>query len=176
MPVWHEATREWVKQGRLVLLGVTQEQHADRCRLFAQWKRFDWPILHDPINLLEAPAVPIVVAIDEHGIVRAVRPRPEKFEAEFLDKTFADDAQPGAPRSSGPPDPSALVHKAEANPAAGAWREVGDALTIWGGAERRDEAIDAYARACARPRGQKFTVPARCRPPDAPRVGRTKAR
>ncbi len=52
------------------MLGVTQEQHADRCRLFAQWKQFGWPILHDPINLLEAPAVPIVVAIDEHGIVR----------------------------------------------------------------------------------------------------------
>ena len=41
------------------------------------------------------------------------------------------------------------MHKAEANPSAGAWREVGDALTIWGGAERRDEAIDAYARALA---------------------------
>ncbi len=147
MPVWHEATREWVKQGRLVVLGVTQEQHADRCRLFAQWKRFDWPILHDPINLLEAPAVPIVVAIDEHGIVRAVRPRPETFEAEFLDKTFADDAPPGAPRSAGPPDPASLRRKAEANPDAGAWRAVGDALTIWGGAERLEQAIDAYARA-----------------------------
>jgi hypothetical protein len=137
-----------VKQGRLVLLGVTQEQHADRCRLFAQWKQFDWPILHDPINLLEAPAVPIVVAIDEHGIVRAVRPRPETFAAEFLDKTFADDAQPrAAPRSAGPPDLDSLRKKAEANPAAGAWRHAGDALTIWGGAERADQAIDAYARA-----------------------------
>ena len=95
VPVWHEATREWVKLGRLVLLGVTQEQHADRCRLFAQWQRFDWPILHDPINLLEAPAVPIVVAVDEYGIVRAVRPRPETFATEFLDKTFADNAPPG---------------------------------------------------------------------------------
>ncbi len=138
-----------MKQGRLVLLGVTQEQHADRCQLFAQWKQFDWPILHDPINLLEAPAVPIVVAIDEHGIVRAIRPRPETFETEFLDKTFADDAQPGAPRSAGPPDLDSLRHKAEANPAAGAWRELGDALTIWGGAERRDQAIDTYARALA---------------------------
>ena len=132
-----------------MLLGVTQEQHADRCRLFAQWKRFDWPILHDPINLLEAPAVPIVVAIDEHGIVRAVRPRPETFAAEFLDKTFTDDAPPGAPRSAGPPDPASLRRKAEANPDAGAWRAVGDALTIWGGAERLDQAIDAYARALA---------------------------
>jgi hypothetical protein len=138
-----------VKQGRLVLLGVTQEQHADRCRLFAQWKRFDWPILHDPINLLEAPAVPIVVAIDEHGIVRAIRPRPETFEAEFLDKTFADDAPPDVPRSPGSPDPASLRRKAEANPEAGAWRAVGDALTIWGGPDRLDEAIDAYARAMA---------------------------
>jgi len=149
VPVWHEATREWVKQGRLVLLGVDQEQHADRCRLFAQWKRFDWPILHDPINLLEAPAVPIVVAIDEHGIVRAIRPRPETFEAEFLAKTFADDARPGARRSAGPPDPAALRRKAEANPDAGAWRSVGDALTIWGGAGRLELAIDAYTRALA---------------------------
>ena len=147
MPVWHEATREWVKLGRLVLLGVTQEQHADRCRLFAQWQRLDWPILHDPINLLEAPAVPIVVALDEYGIVRAVRPRPETFATEFLDKTFADDAPPSGPRSSGPPDLDSLRRKAEANPDAGAWRSVGDALTIWGGAERADQAIDAYARA-----------------------------
>ena len=123
MPVWHEATREWVKQGRLVLLGVTQEQHADRCRLFAQWKRLDWPILHDPINLLEAPAVPIVVAIDEHGIVRAVRPRPETFAAEFLDKTFADDAQPGAPPSAGPPDVASLAARRRRipTPAPGGW-------------------------------------------------------
>jgi tetratricopeptide (TPR) repeat protein len=147
VPVWHEATRESVKQGRLALLGVTQEQHADRCRLFAQWKQFDWPILHDPINLLEAPAVPIVVAIDEHGIVRAIRPRVERFEAEFLDKAFIDDATPGAPRSAGSPDVDVLRRAAEANPDAGAWRAVGDALTIWAGAERADQPIDAYARA-----------------------------
>ena len=148
MPVWHEATRRWVKEGRLALLGVTQEQHADRCQLFAQWKRFDWPILHDPINLLEAPAVPIIVAIDEYGIVRAVRPRPETFAAEFLDKRFGDDA-PLVPRSSDAPDPGSLFQKAKASPGADAWRVAGDALTIWGGAERLDQAIDAYTRALA---------------------------
>ena len=71
-----------------MLLGVTQEQHPDRCRLFAQWKGFDWPILHDPINLLEAAAVPIVVAIDEQGVVRSVRPKPETLEQDFLDREF----------------------------------------------------------------------------------------
>jgi hypothetical protein len=145
VPVWHETTRPWVKQGRLVLLGVTQEQHADRCRLFAQWKRFDWPILHDPINLLEAPAVPIVVAIDEHGIVRATRPRPESLAAEFLDKTFADDAPAESPHAAGPPDTASLRRTAEASPSADAWRAVGDALTIWSGASRIDDAIAAYS-------------------------------
>ena len=61
MPVWHQATADWVKKGKLVLLGVTQEQHADRCRLFSQWKQFDWPILHDPINVLDLLGVPVVV-------------------------------------------------------------------------------------------------------------------
>ncbi len=149
VPVWHETTRESLKQGRLVLLGVTQEQHADRCRLFAQWKRFDWPILHDSINFLEAPAVPIVVAIDEHGIVRSVRPRPETLAADFLDKTFADDAPLVAPLESGRPDSTSLLRKAEANPSASAWRTAGDSLTVWGGVDEVDRAINAYTRALA---------------------------
>jgi hypothetical protein len=62
VPVWHEGTAKWVKDGKLVLLGVIQEQHADRCRLLAQWKGFRWPILHDPINVLEATGVPILTA------------------------------------------------------------------------------------------------------------------
>jgi hypothetical protein len=138
-----------VKAGRLVVLGVTQEQHADRCRLFGQWKHFDWPILHDPINLLEAPAVPIVVAIDEHGIVRATRPRPETLAAEFLDKNFKDDAPPAPSHATGPPDIAALLGKANVSPSADAWRALGDALTIWGGAGQINDAIEAYLRALA---------------------------
>ncbi|MCA9184416.1 MAG: hypothetical protein R3E01_09840 [Pirellulaceae bacterium] len=53
--------RDIVRDGQLVLLGVTQEQHPDRCQLFAQWKEFDWPILHDPTNWMESTAVPTVV-------------------------------------------------------------------------------------------------------------------
>jgi len=86
VPVWHERTAKWVKDGKLVLLGITQEQHADRCRLFAQWRGLTWPILHDPINLMGSTGVPILVAIDEHGIVRQVEPTLEKFEKEFIDK------------------------------------------------------------------------------------------
>jgi hypothetical protein len=149
VPVWHEATREWAKNGRLAVLGVAQEQHDDRCRLFAQWKGFDWPILHDPINLLEAPAVPIIVAIDEYGIVRSIRPRIETFAAEFVDKTFSDDAPAAEPRPAGRPDPAALWRKAEAAPSADAWRDAGDALALWGAEAGLDQAIDAYGRSVA---------------------------
>jgi tetratricopeptide (TPR) repeat protein len=155
VPVWHEGTAKWVKEGKLALLGVTQEQHADRCRLLAQWKGFDWPILHDPINVLEATAVPIVVAIDEHGIVRATRPALATLQADFLDKTFADVAKGKAERigpalkdGSGVPDWDALALRARAKAGtAAAWRELGDALALWGGAERLQEALDAYGRA-----------------------------
>lgn len=133
--------------GRLVLLGVTQEQHADRCRLFARWQGFQFPILHDPINVLQSEAVPILTAIDEHGIVRDLQPRLETFEAEFLDRSFPDentDAEVSPPQ---PPDLDALGNLARSSQAAETWRSLGDALALWGGIDRIGEAIDAYEHA-----------------------------
>ena len=147
MPVWHEATRDLVKQGRLVVLGVTQEQHADRCRLFAQWKRFDWPILHDPINVFQSRAVPIVVAIDEHGIVRSVRPRPDSFERDFLKRTFKDDSPGGVKLIVDKKDLRLLADTARSTDAARPWRDYADALVLWGGPSRVDDAIAAYTQA-----------------------------
>jgi len=155
VPVWHEGTARWVKEGKLVLLGVTQEQHADRCRLLAQWRRFDWPILHDPINLLEPLAVPILVAIDEYGIVRSGKPALAGFQADFLDKTFADDAQATPPDRVGPnlkkdtsaPDWETLRAEARKADRATSWRALGDALILWGGDKSRDEALASYTRA-----------------------------
>ncbi len=150
MPVWHDKTAKWVDGGKLVLLGVTQEQHPERCRLFAQWKGFRWPILHDPINVLESMAVPLVVAVDEHGIVRSIRPRPETFAAEFVDKSFADTATGAMPPRYGPAHPPVfdeLRRQAEAVGRAGAWRALGDALALWGGPARLIDAIDAYTQA-----------------------------
>ena len=165
-------TREWVEQGRLALLGVTQEQHADRCRLFAQWKQFDWPILHDPINVLESTAVPIVVAIDEHGIVRAVGPRPESFAADFLDRDFQNDAPPlDTPSPAGNvPDREALLRQAQENPSLKTWRAVGDAAAIWGGQPAASQAIDAYSKALEiDPHNALALFPPGCRPPHAVR-------
>ena len=81
MPVWHERAKSAVAKRQLAVVGVIQEQHADRGRLFAQWKGFQWPILHDAINLLGPQVVPIVVAIDEGGFVQSVNPKPSEFDA-----------------------------------------------------------------------------------------------
>ncbi len=153
MPVWHNSTRQWVADGKLVVLGITQEQHSDRCRLFSQWQNFDWLILWDPINSLESAAVPILVAIDEHGIVRSTRPRPETFEQEFLNVTFRADTPPatvdGAPavperRISAKPDLSTLRSEAEQSKTARSFRDLGDACVLWGGESKIDTAIKAY--------------------------------
>jgi hypothetical protein len=92
VPVWHERTRALREAGDLVVIGITSEQHADRARLFAQWHGIDWPILWDPFNLTGSSAVPNITGIDEHGLVRVVRPKPESFAEAFLAPTFAPPA------------------------------------------------------------------------------------
>jgi len=63
------------------MVGIIQEQHADRCRLFMQWKGMDWPILVDSFNRLQVAAVPITLLIDEHGVIRKTRPRSDDLDA-----------------------------------------------------------------------------------------------
>jgi len=136
-----------VKSGKLVLLGVTQEQHADRCRLFAQWKGFQWPTLHDPINVFEVTAVPLTIAIDEHGIVRSTRPQTRTFQTDFLDKNFANDATNDPPRigPKHPPDFDALRNQIRVDPLnSGRWLAAGDALVLWGGRKQLGAAVAAY--------------------------------
>lgn len=145
-------TRELREQGKLVVLGVTQEQHPDRCRLFAQWQGIDWPILHDPINVLGLRAVPWPVAIDEHGVVRVVRARPEDFVTEFMNSTFEAPAVEARPARVGLTDASAAA-PAPLKDGAGRGARVafGESILLGGAAYRlgqsRDllgEAIDAY--------------------------------
>lgn len=145
MPGWHEATKALQAQGKVQMVGIIEEQHPDRCALFMQWKRMGWPILVDSLNLLEVTAVPITLAIDEHSIVRMVRPSPADIEAKFINQTFE------APNSSTPakttkPDLDTMK-KAAAIGTVPVLRAYADALVMWGGAERLSEAIDSYQRA-----------------------------
>ena len=84
MPGWHKQLSDLVEDGKVAMVGIIQEQHPDRCRLFAQWQGFKWPILHDPMNIIPTRAVPVVIAIDEHGVVQSRRPRPDWVRNEFL--------------------------------------------------------------------------------------------
>lgn len=138
MPVWHRELAPRVAAGDVVVLGVIQEQHADRCRLFMQWQGIDWTILHDPINRVAAKAVPWPVGIDEHGIVRVRRADPRTFATEFLDATFEapkDGAeQGGAEQRAAPNVPRDSIVAA-------------DAILLAEDAAKVDAALDSYAEA-----------------------------
>jgi hypothetical protein len=83
VPGWHEKLKPSLEKGDVVELGLIQEQHPDRCKLFMQWKQMDWPIMVDSLNLLGVKVVPITLFIDEHGVIRNVKPKHDEL-AEFL--------------------------------------------------------------------------------------------
>ncbi len=128
------------------MLGVTQEQHAERCRLFAQWQEIDWPILHDPINKLGIDAVPIIVEIDDSGVTKSINPKLESFLA------AAPEARPvtdGKTRDTPikRPDLKAVRKNAEQLNSYDGWVSFGDAVMLWGEQSQVSQAITAYRRA-----------------------------
>ncbi|RMF43900.1 MAG: hypothetical protein D6753_03945 [Planctomycetota bacterium] len=149
MPVWHARTKGARQAGQLQVVGIIQEQHPDRCRLYAQWQQFDWPILHDPINAIGARAVPMFVAIDEAGIV--------VDSVLSLDRLDAFLSRPPATAESAvgirPPSREQLYAQGEAmwdsaaaKKSAEAWMQAGDALLLWGKPADLDRAWVAYQR------------------------------
>ena len=145
--MWDKTAAPFVAKGDLVILGVVQEQHAERARLYRQWRQFHWPIAQDAITKLELAAVPIPVLIDEHGIVRNRRPRPGQLAA-FVKTKFA------APESSAPVAPfewatpeywRSVVDRRDDDDAA-ARNELADALIHFGRAQDTTEAIETYQK------------------------------
>lgn len=148
MPGWHQEVQDLVAAGKLQVIGVVQEQHAERCRLYAEWQGLDWPILHDPINLLECNAVPITVAIDEKGIVRSTRPTKAWLRETFLATDVASAGDTLAIESGVFNSTQRLLElqaAATARNDAEAWQSLGDHLMLWD-SKRHDLAVDAYRR------------------------------
>ncbi len=140
MPVWHEATREARERGDFVLVGITEEQHPDRCRLFAQWQGFEWPILWDPFNLTGSTVVPILLAVDEHGVVRKrLQARRDQawFLEEFLGTTYP---APAAVPEQEPPTARELL----ATDGTGIDRAM--AALLWGEASEIDASVARLAQ------------------------------
>ncbi len=125
--MWQETVKPYVDTGALTVIGVVQEQHPDRARLYAQWRRLDWPIFVDSLNLLDLSVVPIPVAIDASGLVRHERIRPQEIVKKFIEVDYpATKAPEGYNRTAGFA-PDHLLKQAEGLQTAKAWRELGDA-------------------------------------------------
>ena len=101
MPGWHKKTEELRASGNLRMVGISEEQHGDRTRLFMQWQQMDWPVLIDPLNLLEVTAVPITLLVDESGVIRYKNPSSDEDLEQFLAADYPDTATP-APISWSP--------------------------------------------------------------------------
>ena len=156
MPVWHEKTRELVADGKLMLIGIVQEQHPDRTELFAQWKEFDFPILWDPFGYTGLEVVPLLSGIDEHGVVRIARPNPRKFDAfvsDFVERSF-DPPAGDARAASGFHVTEAMRLAAGRGSAAAAQRAAARLLLGGGSAPTIDAdvaALEAHAAATGAP-------------------------
>ncbi len=166
VPGWHEATKEWQDAGDLQMVGIIQEQHPDRSRLFMQWKEMDWPILVDSLNLLETTVVPLTLAIDEHGVIRKIQPPRDDLDAfrtEFLDVEFeappATAASPPPAAASLPQPPAASPRPPAASPRPMS-RQANEAVSmyLWERAADPDAVIRAFERAVAAAPGHGYTL------------------
>ncbi len=145
-------TRKWREDKSLQIIGVIQEQHAERCRLFAQWKSLDWPIVQDPFNLIPTRAVPVVIAIDEYGVVRSTRPNPRSFAEQFMEVDFPKPEHQTKPLKNSSIETMTRIAKSENT--AEAWRQLGDAIALWKPGQE-SQAIEAYQEALSKMRDAK---------------------
>ena len=120
-----------IDAGKLVMLGLIQEQHADRCQLFKQWKQLDFPVAQDALNTNGIAVVPVYVAIDEHGVVRG-RPRsPRSFDQEFLDRKFDPPSQAATQLTMDVMDPQAQQPAGAESGSIDQLIRAGDAGVLW---------------------------------------------
>ena len=131
----------------MVAIGVVQEQHPDRTRLYSQWRELDWPIFVDSMNVLDhVTVVPIPMAIDESGIVVHTRFNPRQL-AEFVGSDF--EAQDIAPDYNRVPESKLddLAGTPESDRSSRDWYNLGTTLFNYGGPEELGDSIAALRRA-----------------------------
>lgn len=118
----------------------------------------DWPLLWDPFNVLELPAVPITVVIDAAGVIRLRQPKLSRAgEAVELIRKAAwnDDEAPGRVLPSPVPGPEAM--RSPADKIEEAWSDHSVALALWGGPSHLDEALEASVAATTQDAAQGRT-------------------
>jgi hypothetical protein len=128
------------------MLGIVEEQHPDRTRLFMQWKQMSWPVMVDSLDLLGVSGVPTTFLIDEAGIIRGVRPDDAQLE-EFLEEPGPKSENAERARKTRIPNLEAL-EEASSNGHEGADSALADAVFLWHpGQDPLDRAIELYSKA-----------------------------
>lgn len=141
--MWQKKLAPFIEAGEVVAIGVVQEQHPDRTRLYRQWRELDWPIFVDSLNALRIEVVPVPVAIDESGITRKWRAGPVKIEQEFLRVEFESTPIPADYGIA--PDPR--IKQDSSSPTDTAIRN------FYAGDSNLDASIDAWQEALAEASG-----------------------
>ena len=148
--MWQRTLEPLIAQGKVHVVGVVQEQHPARTRLYTQWRQFKWPILVDSLNLLDVDVVPVVIGLDESGVVRSTRLSPRNLAAEFIEKEFPPASSATEYARAEPPDPVERRAHAERTSTPVAWRDAADALFLHGEPSDLDQAVTAYENAVSR--------------------------
>lgn len=142
--MWQKQAKSFIENGDLVAIGVVQEQHPARTRLYRQWRELKWPIFVDSMNsLAHVRVVPIPMALDENGVVVHSSFRPNQLEAFMGRKAATVDASANiAPKA----DIQALRDAASAKNTPEAWRDLGVALFEQGTPAQLNDSVSALQR------------------------------
>lgn len=139
MPVWHDKTLALQDNREIQMVGLIQEQHPDRCRLFMQWKGMTWPVMVDSLNELEVAVVPITLLIDEYGIIRKKNPR---RISEFFDDFVTNDYMAPDEPDESKPEGRVMREGGDIN-----WTKYGNAVLKWKGDEYVTNGVEGLKRA-----------------------------
>ena len=145
--MWQKAVRPYIESGDMIAIGVVQEQHPDRTRLYRQWRELDWPIFVDSMNTIDhVTVVPVPMAIDEAGVVVHTRFNPSQLD-DFI-KTEHEALDVPADYNRVPePDIESLRAAAERSQTADAWLDLGRAEFNYGSKNDIGRSILALKRA-----------------------------
>lgn len=145
--MWQKAVAPYVEAGQLIAIGVVQEQHPDRTRLYRQWRELQWPIFVDSMNVIEhVTVVPIPMALNEAGIVVNTRFNPRQLD-EFIQLEFEGPDLPDGYNRIPEPNLDVLRQVAEKKQTVQAWHELGTAYFNYGPEEDLDRSVQALERA-----------------------------
>ncbi len=86
--MWYQNLKELQDEGKIQIVGLIQEQHPDRCRLFMEWKKLEFPILVDSLNRLEVTGIPMMWALADQSLVIETRPKLDWIQGEFLEMAY----------------------------------------------------------------------------------------